>query len=416
MLPRMHWPRSEPEKGGALIESLSLLYVQLWNLQTQEGAISQAILSLSTVLIRLMDKLSANVAGELLDASDAELAGGWISHLKERQIALATLVALYETEQSAETRNRDNQFFQTFMSLFEPFRARSAQLGVTAVADDARNALINVLSNFTTVDASDLVSTTMAYLSGGPRRSGVSTFEFGATDELSSYSQLIIGTLNSPGEFTFHSADALRFNLRERTKSAIHEYGYRITKRPSILRDPNSPINQQPSGRHITFGSSKSGHMPTLDDIDPDLLMSFVPSPPFLSWSLAALQKRITFPPVPPITFHGLTGHRAVPFTLPFFRDVKGLNVPDLMDLIAPSDDSRGAAAAAASGPPGSHWSAGTRSTRGLTLRVRSCLLRGRCGRSRRRCANRSSTRARTSSSSSSASTAPSCCRCFLHL
>jgi hypothetical protein len=327
----------EPEKGRELIEGLSILYSGLWKAQSQEGAISQAILTLSNLLIRLIDRLAANLAGDLLDTGDVEPVRRWVAHLKQKQLAFAGLVTLYESEQSVETRARDSRLFQDFMTEFEALHAQGAQLAIAAIVEDTRNAIVNVISNFTTADASDLVSTTFAFLSVSGTQPTVSTFEFGSSDGLSAFSQQVLVSLSSSsGSGGMQPTEGLRYNSRDRSRHSGDKHGFHPHKRASILRDPNSPINQEPSGRHISFGSSAAPVQEApMGAIDPDMLLPFVPNPPFLSWDITSLQKRITFPAMPQISLppSGVSPFHTAPFTVPAFRDVKGLTMQKLWEL-----------------------------------------------------------------------------------
>jgi hypothetical protein len=332
----------------SLVESLSVLYARLWKRQTQESAISDAILSCSNILIRLADRLAANIDGDVLDASEVPQARTWVSYLREKELAFASLVSLYETERPAEIRTQDMQHFQHFLSEFETIHARSSSLVISNIADDARNSLINVISSFETADSSDF-SGNIPYLSGG-FRDNVSSFDLGSIRRgVSNFSQQVMVSLhssnglggsggNSPLEHRL-SSDSFSLNSRNKVKSDVLHYRFRIQTRSSILKDPNSPINQQPSGRHVTFSEASTQPSHPLTGpagIDPDMFIPVVQTPPFISWNLTALQAKVGTHSAPNISYSGSANFQPESFTLPPFRDVKDYAIPDLMDLLDP--------------------------------------------------------------------------------
>lgn len=137
------------------------------------------------------------------------------------------------------------------------------------------------------------------------------------------------------------------FHLSPKVSSSLSSssFSFRVSSRKPILVDDESPIKIKPSGRHLTFllpnedidmvMNPRTKRIPSIkpypSNVDTELLMPFIPNPPFSGWNPSYLLQKVTFSTLPTINYNSIA---------PKFKfSVFNFHLPSIKQLIEETNE-----------------------------------------------------------------------------
>lgn len=267
---------------------------------------SQLFETLSKALNKIVTILRST-ANDSKDKGIKEISTRYKSILREQINKIQLFSVKYESQQTNQERKKDVCTIQEFHEQFKELYEYRFNLEIDRLATDAQNAydgLINLLKP------------------DNERNSIPLTKSFVFTSQ-NSNKQIKLRSLRKSLSITKLTklAKLGSATLFKNPAANLH----RIQNRQSILIDPNSPIKRKPSGRHITINfsekissnsSSRNILSPSMATIDSDMLIPFIPNPPFAGYDIEELQKKVVIKQPPPLAIEKLSsskklGHKA---------------------------------------------------------------------------------------------------------